>query len=107
MRCDIFIFNSKRTARELDNNLSNIVRYNHLIFHSKSFHLYFLHRFTQCPPGRTVTLSMAVFVAEILFNVWTVAFNFVPGGVYTREHTDWLIAFVALTLALATVCGKL
>ena len=54
-----------------------------------------------------MTLSMAVFVAEILFNVWTVAFNFVPGGVYTREHTDWLIAFVALTLALATVCGKL
>ena len=40
-----------------------------------------------------------VYVAEVLFSVWTVAYNFVPGGVYTREHTDWLIGFVMVTIA--------
>lgn len=48
---------------------------------------------------------MVMFIVKVLFSVWTVAYNFVPGGEYTREHTDWLMAYVGLTLALSTVCG--
>ncbi|XP_071087811.1 PGAP2-interacting protein-like [Haliotis cracherodii] len=49
-------------------------------------------------PATSLTLAMVVYVAEVLFGVWTVAYNFVPGGVYTREHTDWLIGFVMVMI---------
>ena len=49
--------------------------------------------------------SALFYVVEILFFVWTVAYNFVPGGVYTREHTDWLIGFVMITIGLAMFTG--
>ncbi len=60
-------------------------------------------RVSQCPPARTVVLAMVVWLVEILFSVWTVAYNFVPGGEYTREHTDWLIAVVMASIGLATL----
>ncbi|XP_014771651.1 PGAP2-interacting protein isoform X1 [Octopus bimaculoides] len=55
-------------------------------------------RAIQCPPGRTIFVCMLTWIIESLFFVWTVAYNFVPGGVYTREHTDYLISFIAVTL---------
>ena len=65
-----------------------------------------LDRLTTCGPVRTLLLASLVWLVEILFSVWTVAFNFVPGGVYTREHTGWLIAVVMVTLGLATLSGN-
>jgi len=65
-----------------------------------------LDRLSTCPPVRTVLLASLVWLVEILFSVWTVAFNFVPGGVYTREHTGWLIAAVMVMLGLATLLGS-
>lgn len=65
-----------------------------------------LDRLTTCPPVRTLLVASLVWLVEILFSVWTVAFNFVPGGVYTREHTGWLIAAVMVTLGLATLLGR-
>ena len=65
-----------------------------------------LDRVTVCPPLRTVVLAAFVSLAETLFSVWTVAYNFVPGGVYTREHTGWLIAAVMISLGLATLFGS-
>jgi len=62
---------------------------------------------TTCPPVRTLLLAAFVWLVEILFSVWTVAYNFVPGGVYTREHTGWLIAAVMVMLGLATLLGSL
>jgi endonuclease/exonuclease/phosphatase family metal-dependent hydrolase len=56
-----------------------------------------------CPPGRTLCLAMLTWLAETLFSVWTVAYNFVPGGEYTREHTGWLIVVVVVTIGLATL----
>ena len=41
-------------------------------------------RLTACPPARTLCLAMAVYLFEMLFSVWTTAFNFVPLGSYTR-----------------------
>ncbi|ELT95898.1 hypothetical protein CAPTEDRAFT_227654 [Capitella teleta] len=51
-----------------------------------------------CSPVKTILLSMFVWLCEILFSVWTVAYNFVPGGVYTRERTDALMTFVILSI---------
>ncbi|OQV12525.1 PGAP2-interacting protein [Hypsibius exemplaris] len=56
-------------------------------------------------PAVVITLSMLTYLAEIFFHVWTVAYNFVPGGVYTREHSDFLIGFMCLTF-LFTVPKK-
>ena len=65
-----------------------------------------IDRSTSCPPARVVLTAVTTYVAEVLFSVWTVAYNFVPGGEYTREHTDYLLAFVALTIGLALFTGK-
>ncbi|KAK7500534.1 hypothetical protein BaRGS_00008109 [Batillaria attramentaria] len=40
---------------------------------------------------RTLTLAILVYILEIVFEVWTVAYNFVPLGEFTRERTDVLI----------------
>lgn len=61
-------------------------------------------KITVCRPWVTVTVAMLVYLAEIFFHVWTVAFNFVPLGVYTRERSDLLIGFMCMTLFAG--CGK-
>ena len=66
-----------------------------------------LDRLSVCPPVRTLLVAVFVWLAETLFSVWTVAYNFVPGGEYTREHTGWLITAVMVTLGLATLLGSL
>jgi len=65
-----------------------------------------LDQLTTCPPVRTLLVAVLVWLCETLFSVWTVAYNFVPGGIYTREHTGWLIAAVMLMIGLATVTGR-
>lgn len=60
-----------------------------------------IDRVTLCPPGQTLFIAMLTVVCEVLYSVWTVAYNFVPGGVYTREHTGWLIGFLMFSIALA------
>ncbi|CAG5122553.1 unnamed protein product, partial [Candidula unifasciata] len=49
---------------------------------------------TRSSPALCLTVAGATYIFQCLFWVWTVAFNFVPYGVYTREHTDWLIGIV-------------
>ena len=65
-----------------------------------------LDRLTMCPPARTLVTAIAVYLFEILFSVWTVAYNFVPGGVYTREHTDYLVALVIGLLGLGVISNR-
>ena len=57
-------------------------------------------RVTTCNPA-IMGFSALFYIVEVLFFVWTVAYNFVPGGVHTREHTDWLIGFIMVTIGLA------
>ena len=59
-------------------------------------------RLTHYPPGQV--LSVAVFSWALLSvsSVWIVAYNFVPGGAFTRERTDVLIAVVVFLIALAS-----
>jgi hypothetical protein len=69
--------------------------------------LVLMDQLAQCPVARTLCLAMLVWLVEVLFHVWTVAFNFVPGGVYTREHTDWLIYFIIASFVLFYSLGKI
>ena len=49
-------------------------------------------RLACCSPGSTLPIAMAFYIVLILASVWVVAFNFVPGGEFTRERTDLLLA---------------
>lgn len=62
-------------------------------------------RVTTCPPAKTLTLAMVTFMAEVLYSIWTVAYNFVPGGEYTREHTGYLLGFMSLTWLFGITFG--
>ncbi|XP_076447003.1 PGAP2-interacting protein-like [Babylonia areolata] len=64
-----------------------------------------VNQVSACPPGRTLALANLVYIVQVLFLVWTVAYNFVPGGEYTREHTDWLIAAVMASILLGLRSG--
>jgi len=63
-------------------------------------------RVSRCPPGRTLFLAIFVFMFQNFFLVWTVAYNFVPLGVYTREHTDILIAINMMSILVGLFVGK-
>ena len=65
-----------------------------------------VERAVRCPPARTVALAALLHIVLLLFSVWTTAYNFVPGGEYTREHTDWLVGYLVLALGVATLTGK-
>ncbi|XP_033118188.1 PGAP2-interacting protein-like isoform X3 [Anneissia japonica] len=62
-------------------------------------------RLTSCPPVKTLTLAMGIYLFEMLFSVWTVAYNFVPGGWLTREGTFYLIVFIVLYIGFALLTG--
>ncbi|XP_076071290.1 PGAP2-interacting protein-like [Mytilus galloprovincialis] len=62
-------------------------------------------RLTLCPPARSMFVVMVTYLVQIFFFVWTVAYNFVPGGVYTREHTDYLIAAVMIGIFIGMFIG--
>lgn len=47
-------------------------------------------------PARTFGVGFLMYPILILFHVWVVAYAFVPGGPFFREHTDWLMTTVML-----------
>ncbi|KAH9905601.1 Frag1/DRAM/Sfk1 family-domain-containing protein [Xylariomycetidae sp. FL2044] len=42
-------------------------------------------------PATTFGLGFLIYNFMVLFHVWVVAYAFVPGGPYVREHTDWIM----------------
>ncbi|EDO47830.1 predicted protein [Nematostella vectensis] len=58
------------------------------------------------PSARTLALANLTYVILTLGSVWVVAYNFVPGGEYTRERTDVLlgVAMAFVGLAMMTRC---
>jgi len=42
-------------------------------------------------PGTTFGLGFLIYNFLVLFHVWVVAYAFVPGGPFVREHTDWIM----------------
>jgi hypothetical protein len=53
-----------------------------------------------------MALVSLTWMVLMLFEIWTVAFNFVPGGVFTRERTDYLIICVMVDLLLGLLAGQ-
>ncbi|KAI1075131.1 Frag1/DRAM/Sfk1 family-domain-containing protein [Whalleya microplaca] len=49
-------------------------------------------------PGMTFGLGFFIYNVMVLFHVWVVAYAFVPGGPYVREHTDWIMTTFMLLL---------
>jgi len=45
-----------------------------------------------CSVAATLTLANLIYVCLMLSSVWVVAYNFVPGGEYTRERTHIILA---------------
>ena len=64
-------------------------------------------RLSRCHPARSVCLLIIVYLVEMFFSVWTVAYNFVPGGVYTRERTDITVFGVMVLIFLGLFVGEL
>ncbi len=50
------------------------------------------------PVARTLTLANLVYIVLVLGSVWVVAFNFVPGGEYTRERTHVLLGITMVLI---------
>ncbi|XP_059144809.1 PGAP2-interacting protein-like [Physella acuta] len=61
---------------------------------------------TQSNPALCLTVASLTYIIQILFWVWTVAFNFVPYGELTREHTDWVIACIMAGILLLFIFSK-
>ncbi|CAK7274987.1 Protein cwh43 [Sporothrix epigloea] len=52
-------------------------------------------------PALTFGLGFFVYNFMVLFHVWVVAYAFVPGGPFVREHTDWIMTVTMLLIG----CG--
>ena len=66
-----------------------------------------IERLSRCPPARSVSIFIIIYMIWTFFSVWTVAFNFVPGGVYTRERTDITVFGVMALIGLGLFLGKI
>lgn len=65
-----------------------------------------IDRASLCSPGVTFGVAGVVYVLETSLGVWTVAYNFVPGGEFTREHTGYVIAVVMIGIGCALFIRK-
>ncbi|KAI9288989.1 Frag1/DRAM/Sfk1 family-domain-containing protein [Umbelopsis sp. AD052] len=52
------------------------------------------------PPFKTLLTATMVYNLLCLAHVWVVAYEFVPGGVYARERTNWIFSCVMIFLGL-------
>ena len=55
------------------------------------------------PVARTLTLANVVYIVLTLGSVWVVAYNFVPGGEYTRERTHVLLGITMVLIGRSKV----
>ncbi|KAF7728465.1 hypothetical protein EC973_006018 [Apophysomyces ossiformis] len=51
-------------------------------------------------PFKTMFTSFMIYNVLCLAHVWVVAYAFVPGGVYARERTNWVLASVMFLIGL-------
>ena len=53
-------------------------------------------------PGKAIPLAMTCCFALVLLSVWVVAYNFVPGGIVTRERSDAMLLLTVLMIGFAS-----
>ncbi|KAK7935836.1 hypothetical protein PG985_001331 [Apiospora marii] len=58
----------------------------------------FLKNAAKKSPAITFGLGFFLYNIMVLFHVWVVAYAFVPGGPYVREHTDWVMITMMLLI---------
>ncbi|KAK8100997.1 calcofluor white hypersensitive protein [Apiospora kogelbergensis] len=58
----------------------------------------FLKNAAKRSPAATFGLGFFFYNIMVLFHVWVVAYAFVPGGSYVREHTDWVMITMMLLI---------
>ncbi len=61
-----------------------------------------LRRIVTFPPHRIFAVVVSTYFFYMVLSVWVVAYNFVPGGVYTRERTDAMVFSLILCCGLGT-----
>ncbi|KAH6983150.1 Frag1/DRAM/Sfk1 family-domain-containing protein [Ilyonectria sp. MPI-CAGE-AT-0026] len=49
-------------------------------------------------PAKTFGLGFMIYNFLVLFHVWVVAYAFVPGGALVREHTDWVMTTMVVSI---------
>ena len=59
-------------------------------------------RFVSHSPGKAIPLAMSVCFVLVLLSVWVVAYNFVPGGIITRERSDAMLILTTLMIGFAS-----
>ena len=59
-------------------------------------------RFVSHNPGKAIPLAMSVCFLLTLLSVWVVAYNFVPGGIITRERSDAMLILTTLIIGFAS-----
>ncbi len=59
-------------------------------------------RLVNFPPGRVFPVVFVSYFLLLLLSVWVVAFNFVPGGVLTRERSDVMFVITILLIGMAS-----
>jgi hypothetical protein len=59
-------------------------------------------RFVSHNPGKAIPLAMTVCFSLVLLSVWVVAYNFVPGGIITRERSDAMLILTTLMIGFAS-----
>lgn len=61
-----------------------------------------LKRIVAFPPHKLFVVAMGTYFFYLVLSVWVVAYNFVPGGVYTRERTDVMMIVMILCCGIGT-----
>lgn len=59
------------------------------------------------PPMKTMLTAFMVYNFLCLAHVWVVAYEFVPGGVYARERTDWVLTFTMTFIGIGIYNAKI
>lgn len=58
-------------------------------------------RLVNFPSGKVLPVAMLTYILLVLLSAWVVAYNFVPGGVITRERSDAMLALIIFLIGLA------
>ncbi len=59
-------------------------------------------RLVNFPSGRVFPVVFLSYFFLLLLSAWVVAYNFVPGGVFTRERSDVMLIILILLIGLAS-----
>ncbi|KAK7754419.1 Protein cwh43 [Diatrype stigma] len=53
-------------------------------------------------PAITYGFGFLIYNLLVLFHVWVVAYAFVPGGPFVREHTDWIMMTMMILIGVGS-----